>query len=56
MEFDPAATPMKSTMIRYFEEGLKLFIKPEMDQDDTKLVDYEELVAKAIKATAKVGL
>ena len=43
-------------MVRYFEEGLKLSIKAEMDQDATHLDDYEELVAKAVRAKAKAGL
>ena len=56
MEFDPAAAPEESTMVRYFEEGLKPSIKAEMDQDATHLDDYEELVAKAVRAEAKAGL
>ena len=56
MEFDPAAAPTESTMVRYFEEGLKPSIKAEMDQDATHLDDYEELVAKAVRAEAKAGL
>ena len=43
-------------MVRYFEEGLKPSIKVEIDQDDSQLVDYEELVAKAVRAEAKTGL
>ena len=46
MEFDPAAAPMESTMVRYFEEGLKPSIKAEIDQNATHLDDYEELVVK----------
>ena len=56
MEFDPAAASTESTMVRYFEEGLKPSIKAEMDQDATHLDDYEELVAKAVRAEAKAGL
>ena len=56
MEFDLAATPTESTMIRYFEEGLKPSIKAKMDQDPTHLDDYEELVLKAVRAEAKAGL
>ena len=44
------------TMVRYFKEGLKLSIKAKMDQDNFQLVDYEELVVKAVKAEAKAGL
>ena len=43
-------------MVRYFEKGLKPFIKAEMDQDATHLDDYEELVVKVVRAEAKTGL
>ena len=43
-------------MVRYFEEGLKPSIKAEKDQDASHLDDYEELVAKAVRAEAKAGL
>ena len=56
IEFDPVAAPTESTMIRYFEEGLKPSIKAEIDQDASHLDDYEELVAKAVRAEAKAGL
>ena len=55
MEFDPAAAPTESTIIRYFKRGLKPSIKAEMDQDAIHLDDYEELVVKAVSAEAKVG-
>ena len=56
IEFDPAAAPKESTMIRYFEKGFKPSIKAEIDQNNTQLVKYEELVAKAVSAKAKTGL
>ena len=56
MKFDLAAAPTKSTMVKYFEEGLKPSIKAEMDQDATYLDNYEELVAKAVRAKTKTGL
>ena len=56
MEFDPVAAPTESTIVKYFEEGLKSSIKAEMDQDAIHLDDYEELVAKAVRAEAKAGL
>ena len=55
-EYDPVVAPTEVTMVRYFEEGLKPSIKAEMDQDDSQLIDYEELVAKAVRAEAKAGL
>ena len=56
LEYDPVAAPTEVTMVRYFEEGLKPSIKAEMDQDDSQLINYEELVAKAVKVKAKVNL
>ena len=56
MEIDLAATLTKSTMVRYFEEGLKPSIKAEINQDATHLDDYEELVAKAVRVKAKASL
>ena len=56
MQFDPVAAPTESTMVRYFEQGLKPSIKAEMDQDATHLDDYKKLVAKAVRAEAKMGL
>ena len=43
-------------MVRYFEEGLKPSIKAKMDQDASHLDNYEELVARAVRAEAKAGL
>ena len=56
LEFDPVATPTEVTIVWYFEEGLKPSIKAEIDQDDSQLIDYKELVSKAVRANAKAGL
>ena len=56
IEFDPAAAFMESTLVRYFEKGLKPFIKAKIDQDVSQQLNYGELVAKAIRARAKPGL
>ena len=56
MEFDPVTAPTKSTIVRYFEEGLKPSIKVKRDKDNTHLNDSEELVIKAMRAEAKVSL
>ena len=56
IEFDPAAAPTESKIVRYFEEGIKPYIKAKMDQDATHLDDYEELVAKMVRAEGKAGL
>ena len=56
MEFNPAAAPTESMIVRYFDEGLKPSIKVEIDQNTTHLNDYEELVVKAVRVKAKAGL
>ena len=56
IEFDLATAPTESTIVRYFEEGLKPSIKAKMDKDATHQDNYEELVAKAVRAKAKTGL
>ena len=43
-------------MIRYFEKDLKPSIKAEINLEASHLDNYEELVAKAVKAEAKAGL
>ena len=43
-------------MVRYFEESLKLSIKAKMDQNNSQLIDYEELIAKMVRVEAKAGL
>ena len=43
-------------MGRYFEEGLQPSIKAEIDQDNTQLVNYKELIARTVRAEAKAGI
>ena len=56
MKFDLASAPTESTIVRYFEEGLKPFIKAKINQENSQQVNYEELVVKAVRAGAKTGL
>ena len=55
-EFDPIRTPNEQTMICYFRESLKLFIKVEIEQQNRESIDFEEMMQKAVNAEAKVGL
>ena len=43
-------------MIYYLQEGLKLFIKVEIEQQAQKSVNFEEMVQKAVNTEVKVGL
>lgn len=56
MEFDSAATPTESTIVRYFKENLKSSIKAKINQDATYLDNYEKLIAKTVRAEVKAGL
>lgn len=47
---------MKFTIVRYFEESLKLSIKAEINQDATKLDGNQELVSKMVKAKGKADI
>ena len=56
LEFDPVVAPTEVTMVRYFEESLKPSIKAEINQDNSQLINYEELVTKPVRAKAKASL
>ena len=43
-------------MVRYFEESSNPSIIAELDSDNSQLIDYKELVAKAMRVEAKAGL
>ena len=44
------------TMICYFQESLKPFIKVKIEQQDRKFVNFEEIMQRAINAEAKTGV
>ena len=56
IEFDPAITTTKFSIVKYFEKSLKPSIKVKMNQDAAYLDNYEELVVKVVKTKAKKGL
>ena len=43
-------------MICYFQKGIKLSIKVEMEQQDRKSMNFEEMVQRAVNVEAKAGL
>ena len=43
-------------MICYFREGVKPFIKVEMEQQEWKAMDFEEIMQRAVNAEVKAGL
>ena len=43
-------------MICYFWEGLKPFIKVEIEQQDQEFINFEEMVQRIVNAEAKAGL
>lgn len=56
IKFDLAVISTEFTIVKYFQKGLKSSIKAKMNQDATHLNNYEELVAKTVKAKAKASL
>ena len=55
-EFDFIRTLNELTMICYFWEELKPFIKVEMEQQDREFINFEEIVQRIVNAEAKAGL
>lgn len=41
LEYNPVKIPTKSTMLRYFLEGLKSSILPELEHQDLKLKNFD---------------
>lgn len=56
IEFQLVTSFTEFTIVKYFEESLKEFIKAKIDQDAIHLDDYEELAVKVVRAKAKVSL
>ena len=56
MEFDFKWALEEGTMIWYFREGLRPWIKFEIKQCGGKLDSFKELVKKAVDAEAKATL
>ena len=56
IEFHLVAILTESTIVNYFEEDFKPFIKANIDQDAIYLDGYKKLVAKTVIAKAKAGL
>ena len=55
-EFDADRAPKKSDLIRFFREGLKPWIKAQIEQRGRKLDSWKQLIEKTIEAEAKAGL
>ncbi len=55
-EFDPTGAPNKTTLIRYFREGLRPSIRAQLDHWRRDLDAWEEVVEKAGDVEAKANL
>ncbi len=55
-EFNPSDAPNKTTLIRYFREGLRPSIWAQLDHRGRDLDGWEEVVEKAGDAEAKANL
>ena len=56
MEFDADGAPDKPTIVQYFKENLKPFIKVKMEQQNQAFINFEDRVQKTVNAEAKAGL
>ena len=56
IEFGTIEAPNEPTMICYFQQGLKPYIKVEMEQQDWASTSFEKIVQRAVNAEAKAGL
>lgn len=56
LEFDIDGTPKEPTIIHYFWESFKLFIKVEIKQQNCASTSFEEMVQQAVNVEAKTGL
>ena len=55
-EFDPAAASNGDILIQYFREGLRPYIRAQLDVRDRELDSWEEAIEKAVDAEAKALL
>ncbi len=55
-EFDPTGAPNQTTLIRYFQEGLRPSIQAQLDYRGRDLDGWEEVVEKAGDVEAKANL
>ncbi len=55
-KFDPNGTPNKTTLKRYFREGLRPSIQAQLDHRGRDLNGWEELVKKVGDVEAKANL
>ena len=56
LEYDPVGAPIKSTMLRYFREGLTPSVLAELKYRDLELKSFNQMVKKAVNAKAKLTL
>ena len=56
LEYDLARAPGKPTILRYFQEGLRLSIRVELKHRDLELESFKQLVKKVVEAEGKASL
>ena len=54
-EFDPTAVLNEETLIRYFRDGLRSYIRAQLNERGRHLDNWEEAIEKAIDAEAKAA-
>ena len=56
LEYDPIRASTKTTMLRYFREGLKPSVLAELEYQNLGLESFDQMVKKAIDTEAKSAL
>ena len=56
LAYNPVKAQAESTMLRYFQEGLRLSILAELQNEDHELENFLQIVMKAVAAKAKANI
>ena len=56
LEYNPVGAPTEPTMFRYFRKGLKPSVLVELEHQDLKLENFDQMVKKAVNAKAESAL
>lgn len=56
LEYELVGASTKHTMLKYFQEGLKLSVLAELEYQDLKLESFDQIIKKVVEVEAKSAL
>ena len=56
LKYDLVRAPTKLTILKYFQEGLKLSILTKLEYQDLELESFNQMVKKTVNAEANLAL